>query len=57
MVTTEGMLYIVAMTALFGLWAYGAVSLYFDLRYRFLPKLYAWVRSDEEEDDKRRQLV
>jgi len=55
MPTTAGIAYIVAMTLLFALWIYGAVSLYFDLRHRFLPRLVGWLR--ERRDTDRRQLV
>ena len=44
MPTTAGIVYIVAVTVLFALWIYGLVSLYFDLRYRYLPRLYSWLR-------------
>ncbi len=54
MVTTAGVAYIVAATALFFLWIYGLVSLYFDLRYRFLPRLYSWLR---RRGDDRRHLI
>ncbi|EMA28400.1 hypothetical protein [Haloarcula japonica] len=54
MPTTAGIAYVVAMTLLFALWIYGAVSLYFDVRYRFLPKLLSWLRERRSE---RRQLA
>lgn len=44
MPTTAGYLYIIAMSVLFFLWIYGAVSLYFDLRYRYLPWLRSWLQ-------------
>ncbi|MBV0926019.1 hypothetical protein KTS45_17585 [Halomicroarcula limicola] len=44
MVTPLGVGYIVAVTVLFFLWIYGLVSLYFDVRHKFLPRLYSWLR-------------
>lgn len=44
MVTTAGIAYIVAVTVLFALWIYGLVSLYFDLRYRYFPRLRSWLQ-------------
>ncbi|QIO24834.1 hypothetical protein [Haloarcula sp. JP-L23] len=55
MPTTAGLVYLGAMTLLFALWIYGAVSLYFDLRHRFLPQLRGWLR--ERRSDERRQLM
>lgn len=49
MVTTVGIVYIVAATLLFSLWIYGLVSLYFDLRYRYIPWLYTWLRRRRED--------
>lgn len=54
MVTTAGIAYIVAVTLLFFLWIYGLLSLYFDLRYRYLPWLYSWLR---QRGDDRRHLI
>ncbi|SEW31631.1 hypothetical protein [Natrinema salifodinae] len=44
MPTTEGILFIVAATALFFFWIYGIVSFYFDLRYQFVPVVAKWLR-------------
>lgn len=55
MPTLTGLAYLGAMTLLFGLWIYGAVSLYFDVRHRFLPRLLGWLRERRSSD--RRQLV
>lgn len=49
-----GYLYIATVTVLFFLWIYGAVSLYFDLRYQYLPRLYGWLRRRSED---RRHLL
>ena len=54
MVTTAGVAFIVAATLLFFLWIYGLVSLYFDLRYRYIPQFYSWLR---RRGDGRRQLI
>lgn len=48
MPTTEGILFIVAATALFGFWIYGIVSFYFDLRYQFIPAVAKWLRKRRE---------
>lgn len=48
MPTLTGIVYIVAVTVLFFFWMYGLVSFYFDLRHRFLPRVYAWLRSDDD---------
>lgn len=49
MPTTAGIVYIIAVTVLFFLWIYGLVSLYFDLRYRYLPWLYSRLRKRSED--------
>lgn len=49
MVTTTGILFIVAAVVLFFFWIYGIVSFYFDLRYRFLPVVRAYLRDDEQQ--------
>ena len=54
MLTTAGAAYIVAVMILFVLWIYGLVSLYFDLRYRYIPWLCAWLR---RRGDDRRHLI
>lgn len=46
MPTLTGFAYLAAVTILFFFWIYGIVSFYFDLRHRFLPRLYAWLRDD-----------
>lgn len=48
MPTTAGVVYIVAVTILFVFWIYGLVSFYFDLRYRYLPQIYSWLRDDSD---------
>ncbi|AEH39010.1 hypothetical protein [Halopiger xanaduensis] len=49
MVTTTGVLFIVAAVVLFFFWIYGIVSFYFDLRYRFLPAVREHLRDDEQQ--------
>lgn len=56
MPTTVGVIYIIAVTILFALWIYGLVSLYFDLRYRYLPAVYSWLRQRNEDDDRHSHL-
>ncbi|UHQ98503.1 hypothetical protein HYG81_23280 (plasmid) [Natrinema zhouii] len=50
MVTTTGVLFIVAAVVLFFFWIYGIVSFYFDLRYQFLPAARRYLRDDEQAD-------
>lgn len=48
MPTIAGVAYIVAVIVLFFFWIYGLVSFYFDLRYQYLPRLYSWMRGDND---------
>lgn len=44
MVTTAGVVFVIAAVALFFFWIYGIVSFYFDLRYQFVPVVAKWLR-------------
>lgn len=48
MMTTQGAIFIVAVTILFFFWIYGIISFYFDLRYRFLPFVARKLRERQE---------
>ncbi|ELZ06161.1 hypothetical protein [Natrialba asiatica] len=50
MVTTAGVVFVIAAVALFFFWIYGIVSFYFDLRYRFVPVVREYRREDEQYD-------
>lgn len=66
MVTTLGIIYVVAVVVLFFFWAYGIYAFFRDLKRSFIPKFRQYRRGrkrlkgegdEDESDEEREQLL